>query len=551
MPDRHLITDLTTRHSGKRGRAGRRVRLGIIGAVVLAIILMLALASPALAFPDVPVSHPYAGAIDDLSSLGIIGGYTNGNFGLNDSVKRAQFSKMVVGTLDITPNASTSTRFTDLGSPDSGGYPHRFVQTAFDNGITYGTNAAQTLFAPWNAIRRDQVVSMIVRGVDNIFPGSLLDPSAETPTDFYDVPEPHGSNLRIAEYNGLLDGLIGLGSNWSVTATATRGEVAQMLWNVLYLLTPSGVWVYADGSGDYPTIEAAVADIDTGTTIYLGPGTFNLSDTLMVDFSFDLVGSGMEGPNSTTVMCADTVVDIYSVSFSAKDILFVTTGTGAPTDVMDAGDATIDLQRCGFGGAVRWNESQGSGLYLYGTTTATVADCVFTLNDLHGVEVDEDAEATIENSTMVSNGENGITFWANSTGVVSGNECSLNGWNGISVNDDAQVLLENNVCSENRYTGIVFSEYASGTIRNNECSDSVEEDGIGLYDDSNATVENNLCLNNAEAGIYFADYSYGTASGNECAGNTWGLAIDATATPDLGINDLYDNTYNLADARLL
>ncbi len=119
------------------------------------------------------------------------------------------------------------------------------------------------------------------------------------------------------------------------------------------------------------------------------------------------------------------------------------------------------------------------------------------------------------------------------------------------MNDDAQVLVENNVCSENEYTGIRFSGYAVGEIRNNECSDSVQEDGIGLYEDSSATIEDNLCLDNAEAGIYFGDYSYGTASGNECAGNTWGLAIDATATPDLGINNLYDNTYDLVDARLL
>jgi parallel beta-helix repeat protein len=553
MPDRHLAADLATRHSGKRGRAGSRLRLAVVGAVVLAAILLLAFASPALAFSDVPVDHPYASAVDDLSSLGIISGYsgTNGPFGLNNPVKRAQFAKMIVGTLGITPNASTSTRFTDLGSPDATGYPHRFVQTAFDNGITYGKNLAQTVFAPWDYIRRDQVVSMIVRGVNTIFPGALIIPPAETPTDFYDVPEPHGANLRIAEYNGLLYDLIGLGPSWSVTADATRGEVAQMLWNVLYLLTPSGVWVYEDGSGDYPTIEAAVADIDTGTTINLGPGTFHLSQTLSVDFSFDLVGSGMEGPNSTTVTCDDTVIDVYSVSFSAKDIAFVTTGTGAPTDVMDAGDATIDLQRCSFSGAVSWNYSQGDGLYLYGTTTATVTDCAFIANGLHGVDVDEDAEATLENNLMYGNGENGIAFFANSVGVVSGNESSSNGLHGISVNDDAQVLVENNVCLENEYTGIRFGGYATGIIRNNECSDSFQEDGIGLYDDSDATVENNLCLNNAEAGIYFGDYSYGTASGNECAGNTWGLAIDATATPDLGINDLYGNTYNLADARLL
>ena len=78
------------------------------------------------------------------------------------------------------------------------------------------------------------------------------------------MPEPHGANLRIAQYNGLLNGLIGMGPGWSVDATATRGEVAQMLWNLLALLRGVGpgegdVWVYVDGSGDYPTLEAAIA----------------------------------------------------------------------------------------------------------------------------------------------------------------------------------------------------------------------------------------------------------------------------------------------------
>jgi len=545
MADPYISLIDGNRHPATRRGRRRVVPLGIVGMVLLAAILVLSVVSPALAFPDVPAGHPYESAIDDLSSLGIIGGYTNGDFGLDDPVRRAQFSKMIVGTLGIAPNASTATRFTDLGDPDGNGYPHRFVQTAYDNGITYGTNAAQTLFAPWNYIRRDQVASMIVRGVKNLFPGALQDPPMGFPSFFTNIPEPHGTNLRVAEYNGLLDELIGFGSSWSVTANATRGEVAQMLWNVLGILGPSGVWVYADGSGDYPTIEAAVADVDPGTTIYLGPGIFGLSQTLLVNFSFSLVGSGMDGPDSTVVACTDTVVDVYSVSFSAQDISFVTTGSNAPTDVMIAGDATIDLQRCGFSGAVRWNDHQGDGLYLYGTASATVTDCVFTLNDLHGVDVDEDAEVTLENNLMYNNGENGITFFANSFGVVTGNECTENGLSGISVNDDAEVNLENNLCSGNQNNGIRFGDNAYGTIRNNECSDNIDFDGIALYDDSSALIENNLCLDNAQAGIYFADFSYGTAVGNECAGNQWGIYVDATATPTIGVNNLYDNTWNL------
>ena len=157
-------------------RAETLLRRGLPSAVFLVLVLLLVLVASAQAFPDVPAGHAYKTAIDRLSQSGIIGGYRNGDFGLNDPVKRAQFAKMIVGALEIAPSSSTSTRFTDLGAPDANGYPHKYVQAAYDNGITTGTNATQTLFAPWNSIRRDQVVSMIVRGIERLHPSLLEDP---------------------------------------------------------------------------------------------------------------------------------------------------------------------------------------------------------------------------------------------------------------------------------------------------------------------------------------------------------------------------------------
>ena len=165
-------------------------------------------------FPDVPAFHPYHEAITDLASAASSAARPTASSGLMLEVTRQQFAKMIVGTLGISPNASTATRFTDLGSPDAAGYPHIFVQAAYDNGITTGTNLAQTLFAPTNPIHRDQMVSMIVRGAKSIFPGTLENPPTGTPSVFAGVGEPHGANLRIAEYNGLLDGLVGMGSGW-------------------------------------------------------------------------------------------------------------------------------------------------------------------------------------------------------------------------------------------------------------------------------------------------------------------------------------------------
>ena len=188
--------------------------------------------SSGYAFSDI-ASSPYKTAIESLAAAGIVGGFPDGTFRPGADVRRGQFAKMLLGALGIVPGDSTTSRFTDLGAPDTNGYPHRWVQAAFERGITNGTNPAQTLFAPWNTIRRDQAISMIVRGVQRVLPGMLETPPAGwTSPLFAAVDPPHGENLRIAEYNGLLSGLAGMGSQWSVTAPASRGEVAQLLYDL-------------------------------------------------------------------------------------------------------------------------------------------------------------------------------------------------------------------------------------------------------------------------------------------------------------------------------
>jgi len=188
-------------------------------------------------FTDVLPLQPYRTAIISLALKEIVNGYQVGDrweFRPGDPVKRAQFAKMIVGAMAIPPKPTTVTRFTDLGSPDAAGYPHIFVQAAYDNGITTGTNTAQTLFAPWEPIKRAQVVTMIVRAATRLWPGVLATPPAGwsgAMSSFTDAN--HGANMRLAEYNGLLAGLEGFDRNWDPWKQATRGEVAQMLWNLM------------------------------------------------------------------------------------------------------------------------------------------------------------------------------------------------------------------------------------------------------------------------------------------------------------------------------
>ena len=130
--------------------------------------------------------------------------------------------------------------FTDLGPdvlPDlgvvGGLYPHEYAAVAYRNGITSGLTA--TTFGPYERISRGQVATMIVRAADTLFPALLLAPPAGYGTlgDFDPI---HGASVRKAEYNGLLAGLAGFGTAWDPWADASRGETAQILWNLTAML---------------------------------------------------------------------------------------------------------------------------------------------------------------------------------------------------------------------------------------------------------------------------------------------------------------------------
>lgn len=203
-------------------------------------------ASKATRFPDVPANHPYAAAVESIADHGIVQGYDNGDFGLYDPVTRQQFAKMIVLTLAIydpdlyTPTLDDSYEFADSDSIERKTgelYPYHYIAKAALTGLVKGY--ADGTFRPTQSISRQQVITMIVRASSQ-----LLNPP---PSNWqggvlnYANPE-HGQRIRLAEYNGLLSGIIGPGGalqGWDTTAAATRGEVAQMLHNLLGKLIPA------------------------------------------------------------------------------------------------------------------------------------------------------------------------------------------------------------------------------------------------------------------------------------------------------------------------
>ena len=224
----------------RQARSKRRLTALIVGSLV-AIALITSLGSLAMAadgFPDVPASHPYYTGISDLASRGIILGYEDGRFGPADPVRRQQFAKMIVLTGAYPVSEADVCPFSDVA--DSGPaelYPDNYVAVCAANGITLGKTPLS--FDPYSFVTRYQAITMVVRAVDSLRPGSLpLPPTDWAPTVSWRDDPTHGANAARAQFNGLLEGLdLGV---LSPTGTMSRGEVAQILFNMRNkILSPS------------------------------------------------------------------------------------------------------------------------------------------------------------------------------------------------------------------------------------------------------------------------------------------------------------------------
>jgi hypothetical protein len=185
-------------------------------------------------FPDVTpgVTH-YATAIIALAGRGIITGYDNGTFKPNNPVVRQQFAKMIVLTMGYTVTGSEVCPYTDvpLQQGTDPFYPSKYVAVCAAHGIT--TGKTPTTFVPGDPITHQQLISMVVRAADLAAP-----PAAYAPpfTSGRFSTRDHYLNARKAAYAGLLDGLLGMGATYNFGAGSTRGECAQVLYNLtLYL----------------------------------------------------------------------------------------------------------------------------------------------------------------------------------------------------------------------------------------------------------------------------------------------------------------------------
>lgn len=210
-------------------------------------------AAVASIFSDVSLS-PYRVAIEDLATLGVIGGYGDGTFRPKNPLLRAQFAKIVAGALGFVATEGLTSPFVDLGVDDLFDlYPHEFVALSWMKGITLGKTA--TTFEPFRPVLRAQAISMAVRGIASVLPGALTRPENWYSSTWGDFDPNHNSNVRLAEHNGLLSGLpLAHLDPWGAM---TREEAAQLLNNARVFLAQA-VPATVRGTASDPALVAAI-----------------------------------------------------------------------------------------------------------------------------------------------------------------------------------------------------------------------------------------------------------------------------------------------------
>ena len=181
-------------------------------------------------FTDISAS-PYKTAIESLAQGGGIGGYSDGTFRPQNPVLRTQFAKMIcLGLgLRVKDDPTRALPFHDVVRALNDPYPDDYIAVAAADGLIQGTGNGH--FGPYLDITRAQLLTIVVRAAQRFKPSGVL---GEVPVGWHGIlpaTDPiHGRDVALAEYSGLLTG-IDL-TRFSIWGKATRGEVAQLIWNL-------------------------------------------------------------------------------------------------------------------------------------------------------------------------------------------------------------------------------------------------------------------------------------------------------------------------------
>ena len=191
------------------------------------------------------------GAVNVLSALKVVDGFTDGTYKPEQTVTRAQMAKLIVTALGVADYATAKTsKYTDMGAAT---WAIPYVEYASNLNIVNGVGNGK--FNPNGTVTYEQAATMVVRALG--YTDSCKEMNGTWPAIY----------IQKAMALNIFDDVVNGGANG-----ANRGDVAIMLYNALDL---AQVYADADGATHYKTGNNAArynGDIVSGVSMM---GTLN------------------------------------------------------------------------------------------------------------------------------------------------------------------------------------------------------------------------------------------------------------------------------------
>lgn len=186
---------------------------------------------------------------------------------------------------------------------------------------------------------------------------------------------------------------------------------------------------------------------------------------------------------------------IVGGDFTANGISFVSAG-GSGT-VVHLKDARFNLSQCRFSGGKHSADGKnpGHGVQLTGKASGEIRECIFDVNEGHGLLVKDDVRVLVAKCGVQKNQQSGMMFTERSKADVIENFVHGN-HNGITASASTRIIATNNICSENVRMGISVEDTAEVFLDLNKCHGNLV--GVRIANTAARTIVgqgNNFSLN--------------------------------------------------------
>ena len=345
-------------------------------------------------------------------------------------------------------------------------------------------------------------------------------------------------------------------------------------------------------------VAAVLAGVGAGSTVTFEAGNYELTETLVVDVSLELVGAGQGETTISSSAAGLALAFVGPGDLVVRDLALTHTGEEGGS-VLLAIEGAVTLDSVGLSGG-RASEETGGGHGLvfafehlpdFPERTADqregsliVEDSTVTDNAAAGIFVTGTAAPRIVGSTISRNGSCGLCYAGEAAGIVTDSTIEDNGGAGVQLAGNSHASIERNTV-RGHGVGVLVSDASTPDVRANTFEDnqigiqsggtaeanlaentiltaervaiSVAESssgkvggnhvgagapvGIEVAGSASPTVEGNIVEGAGRVGLSFVETASGSASGNIVTGRDIGIQIGGSAAPVLSGNQIVDS----------